>query len=92
MSIIPKTGNQVISNVGKVWKYSLGSFSDDKTKNYDNYVAIVRTIIFVSYLVTNCFIISGVVRHWNNVPNDDPKYKVIPAKEYGTEKGQRTFT
>ena len=56
----------MISNVGKVWKYSLGSFSDDKTKNYDNYVAIVRTIIFVSYLVTNCFITAGVIRHWNN--------------------------
>ena len=50
----------------KIWKYSLGSFSDDKTAPYDNVVAIVRTIIFVSYLVTNCFIVSGVIRHWNN--------------------------
>ena len=50
----------------KIWKYSLGSFSDDKTEPYDNVVAIVRTVIFVSYLVTNCFIISGVIRHWNN--------------------------
>jgi len=50
----------------KIWKYSLGSFSDEKTESYDNYVAGIRTIIFVSYLVTNCFIISGVIRHWNN--------------------------
>ena len=50
----------------KIWKYSLGSFSYDKTAPYDNVVAIVRTIIFVSYLVTNCFIVSGVIRHWNN--------------------------
>ena len=50
----------------KIWKYSLGSFSDDKTAPYDNVVAIVRTIIFVSYLITNCFIVSGVIRHWNN--------------------------
>ncbi len=47
------------------WKYSLGSFSDDKTHRYDNYVVMVRTAIFFSYLVTNCFIIAGVIRHWN---------------------------
>ena len=51
----------------KVWKYSLGSFSDERTSPYDNYIAIVRTIIFVSYMVTNAFIMGGVVRHWNNL-------------------------
>ena len=54
----------------EVWKYALGSFSDEKTRPYDNYVVLVRSIIFVSYLVTNCFIISGVIRHWNNVPTE----------------------
>ena len=58
-----------IHNVWNIWKYSLGSFSDDKTAPYDNYVALIRTSIFVSYMVTNAFIISGVVRHWNsNIP------------------------
>ena len=52
------------------WKYSLGSFSDDKTKPYDNYVAIIRSIIFVSLLTTNLFIVSGVIRHWNDVPSE----------------------
>ncbi len=56
-----------------VWKYSLGSFSDDKTEQYDNYIVVVRTILFLSYLVTNCFIISGVIRHWNP-PEQTPKY------------------
>jgi len=52
-----------------VWKYSLGSFSDSKTEKYDNWIALVRTVIFVSYMVTNCFICAGVIRHWNsNVP------------------------
>ena len=51
-----------------IWKYSLGSFSDDKTAPYDNYVALIRTSIFVSsYMVTNAFIVSGVIRHWNDV-------------------------
>lgn len=49
----------------KIWKYAIGSFSDDKTAPYDNYVAGIRTTIFVSYMVTNFFIISGVIRHWN---------------------------
>ena len=55
--------------VWQIWKYSLGSFSDDKTKPYDNYVAIIRSIIFVSLLTTNMVIVSGVIRHWNDVPN-----------------------
>jgi hypothetical protein len=29
-------------------------------------VAIVRSIIFATYLVTNAFIVAGVVRHWND--------------------------
>ena len=52
----------------RIWKYALGSFSDDKTKEYDNPILIIRSFIFISYLITNCFIISGVIRHWNNVP------------------------
>ena len=50
------------------WKYTLGSFSDTRTKNYDDWVALIRTCIFVSYMVTNVFIVSGVIRHWHNVP------------------------
>ena len=51
--------------IWKIWKYALGSFADDKTRDYDNVVAIVRTIILFTYLITNVFIISGVIRHWN---------------------------
>ena len=56
---------KVLNDAARVWKYALGSFSDDRTKEYDNYVVVVRSVIFVSYLITNCFIISGVIRHWN---------------------------
>ena len=58
----------------KIWKYSLGSFSDEKTQRYDDYVAVVRSIIFVSYMVTNCFIVSGVVRHWDKGKSDRVVY------------------
>ena len=54
-----------MNRVWNIWKYAIGSFSDDKTEQYDNYVAGIRTIIFVSYMVTNAFIISGVMRHWD---------------------------
>ena len=50
----------------RIWKYALGSFSDEKTEPYDNYVVLVRSVIFVSYLVTNCFITAGVIRHWGD--------------------------
>ena len=59
-----------MKKVWEVWKYAIGSFSDDKTEPYDNYVAGIRTIIFVSYMVTNAFIVSGVLRHWNDVPSE----------------------
>ena len=58
-----------MNKLWKIWKYAIGSFSDDKTEPYDNYVAGIRTIIFVSYMVTNAFIVSGVIRHWNDVPS-----------------------
>jgi hypothetical protein len=55
-----------IHKLWTIWKYSLGSFSDDKTQDYDNYIALLRTVIFISYLITNCFIIAGVIRHYDN--------------------------
>ena len=54
-----------MNKLWEIWKYALGSFSDEKTKRYDDLIVIIRSIIFLSYLVTNCFIISGVIRHWN---------------------------
>ena len=51
----------------RIWKYALGSFSDARTKRYDNYVVLVRSIIFFSYLITNCAIVAGVIRHWDNL-------------------------
>ena len=49
----------------RIWKYALGSFEDNKTAKYDNAVCIIRSIILLTYLVTNCFITAGVIRHWN---------------------------
>jgi hypothetical protein len=29
-------------------------------------IACVRTIVFISYLTTNFFIVAGVLRHWHD--------------------------
>ena len=59
--------NELLVRLLRIWKYSLGSFSDSKTEPYDNWIAGIRTVIFVSYMVTNAFIVAGVIRHWNQV-------------------------
>ena len=61
-----------MKKVWEIWKYSLGSFSDDKTAPYDNYVAGIRTLIVVSYMVTNVAIVANAVRHWDDVKTVPP--------------------
>ena len=63
----------------RIWKYALGSFSDEKTERYDNAIVIVRSIVFFSYLITNCFIVAGVIRHWDSnqsVPSVSPRAEI----------------
>ena len=47
------------------WAKALGEKGSKCDKESDT-VAIIRTVIFTTYLITNLFIISGVVRHWNS--------------------------
>ena len=72
--------------IWKIWKYALGSFADDKTRDYDNVVAVVRTIILFTYLITNVFIISGVIRHWNY----DNNTKLAEAQQEATQIQEKT--
>ena len=45
------------AKVWTIWKYTIGSFSDEKTEEDDNIVAILRTgIVLVNFLT--CFFIS----------------------------------
>ena len=43
----------------KIWQYALGSFSDDKTKDYDKQVLIVRTFWVLLHIATCLMIILG---------------------------------
>ena len=51
----------------RIWAKALGEKYGRNDREAD-LIACIRTLIFVSYLVTNTFIISGVIRHWNDVP------------------------
>ena len=51
-------------NLWRIWAKALGekACKDDRQSDI---IAIVRTVIFATYLITNAFIIAGVIRHWN---------------------------
>jgi hypothetical protein len=51
-------------NPWRWWAKALGEKASKCDKESDR-VAIIRTVIFATYLITNCFIIAGVIRHWN---------------------------
>lgn len=63
------------------WAKALGEKASKCDRESDN-IAIIRTIIFASYLITNCFIVAGVVRHWNR----ETKVLIqIEEPNYGTQ-------
>ena len=53
----------------RIWSKSLGPKAGRNNLEAD-IIAWVRTIVLVSYMVTNAFIVAGVVRHWNK--NEKP--------------------
>lgn len=53
------------NHIWKIWARALGEKAS-KHKHEADAVAIIRTVIFLSYLTTNVFIIAGVIRHWND--------------------------
>ena len=46
-----------------IWAKALGEKAG-ATKQEADMVALVRTLIVLCYIITNIFIIAGVVRHW----------------------------
>lgn len=47
----------------RLWAKALGEKNGKSNVEADR-VAIIRTIIILSYILTNMFIIAGVIRHW----------------------------
>lgn len=63
-----------MEKIWRLWAKALGEKATNDDRESDT-IAIIRTFILVTYLVTNCFIISGVIRHWNDVPNNNVERK-----------------
>ena len=55
----------------RLWAKALGG-KEGKNDREANAVAVIRTIIFVSYMVTNVAIVANAVRHWNANTSNTP--------------------
>lgn len=49
----------------RLWAKALGEKASKNDREADH-IAHIRTILFLTYLITNCFIVAGVIRHWND--------------------------
>ena len=47
-----------------VWKFTIGSFNDEKTKEHDNIVATLRTIIVGVNVLTCLIIVANIIHNW----------------------------
>jgi hypothetical protein len=66
--------------IWRLWCYSLGQ-KHGKNDTEADIVSVIRSVIFVTYLITNCFIVAGVIRHWNSSDEIQVniKYDELPA-------------
>jgi hypothetical protein len=53
----------MIDRIWRVWAKALGQ-KEGKIDREADCIAMIRTLIVAFYIVTNCFIIAGVIRHW----------------------------
>ena len=53
-------------SVWRIWAKALGEKAGSNDREAD-YVAVLRTFIFCTYLLTNIAIVANAVRHWNDV-------------------------
>jgi hypothetical protein len=47
----------------RLWAKALGEKASSDNKEADK-VAVIRTIVLLIYIITNIFIVAGVIRHW----------------------------
>lgn len=46
-----------------LWAKALGEKAHNDNATADK-VAVIRTLIVLCYIITNMFIVAGVIRHW----------------------------
>lgn len=64
----------------RLWAKALGA-KEGKNDKEANYVASIRTVIFVTYFITNCAIVANAVRHWNDNYETEKNYERIHRQE-----------
>jgi hypothetical protein len=47
----------------RIWAKALGEKAGSSNKEADQ-IACIRTVIVLIYVITNFFIVAGVIRHW----------------------------
>ena len=52
--------------IWKLWAKALGEKSSNDNHEADR-IAIIRSCIVLIYIITNLFIIAGIIRHWNGI-------------------------
>jgi len=52
--------------IWRIWAKALGA-KEGKNDREADIIASIRTLIFISYLVTNVAIVANAVRHWNDI-------------------------
>jgi hypothetical protein len=68
------------------WAKALGEKASKCDRESDK-IAIIRSVIFLTYLITNVFIISGVIRHWNS--SKETQIYIIQSDEVPSRLHQR---
>jgi hypothetical protein len=53
----------MISKFWRLWAKALGEKSGSTDLESDR-IAFIRTLIVLVYIITNLFIIAGIIRHW----------------------------
>jgi hypothetical protein len=47
----------------RLWAKALGEKASSNNEEADK-IALIRTVILLIYLITNLFIVAGVIHHW----------------------------
>jgi hypothetical protein len=55
----------MVKSFWRIWAKALGEKASMNSTEADK-VAIIRTLIVVCYILTNMFIVAGVIKHWSD--------------------------
>jgi len=58
-----------MKNLWRLWCKALGEKAT-KDNHESDMIALIRSMIFLSYLITNIAIVANAIRHWNDVNYD----------------------